>query len=128
MTAHDLMTSNPLHVLRHTALSKVDQLLFENDIRHLPVVDDGGELIGMISDRDLREYPFELLSTTSVEEAMQGGVIAAFPESEVSELIDLLLEFRVGALPIIDPSSQKLVGIVSYTDVLRAALPLFTDA
>jgi acetoin utilization protein AcuB len=127
MTASDLMTRDPLHVNQLTTLQEVESFLYENDIRHLPVVDGNGELIGMISDRDLREYSYDQLASTSTAEAMQGGVIAAFPESEVAELIELLLEYRVGAIPIIAPSSQQLVGIVSYTDILRAARPMFEE-
>jgi acetoin utilization protein AcuB len=46
------------------------------------------------------------------------------PETEVSEAIDLMIEHRIGALPVVEPDSTKLVGIVSYVDVLRAARDL----
>jgi CBS domain-containing protein len=42
------------------------------------------------------------------------------PETELSDVIDLLVESRVGALPVIDPDTRAVVGIVSYIDVLRA--------
>jgi CBS domain-containing protein len=55
-----------------------------------------------------------------VVELMSADVIAAEPESELGELIALLLEHKVGAIPIVEPDTRQLVGIVSYIDVLRA--------
>jgi acetoin utilization protein AcuB len=55
---------------------------------------------------------------------MTSDVITVHPESDASEAIDLMIEHRVGALPVVEPDSTKLVGIVSYVDALRAARDL----
>jgi acetoin utilization protein AcuB len=90
------------------------------------VVEDGA-LVGMVSDRDLARYGFTLAAegagrhvATIVGEVMSPDVVAIEPETEVDEIIDLLLEHKVGALPVVDRATDTVVGIVSYIDVLRA--------
>jgi CBS domain-containing protein len=51
---------------------------------------------------------------------MSDDVIAAEPETDVIELITLFLEHKVGAIPVVLPDTRRIVGIVSYIDVLRA--------
>lgn len=85
----------------------------------------------MVSDRDIRNAappftygsskrtPSDLLGEP-VAEIMSSNVTSIDPEAEVEEIIDLMLENKVGALPVLDDHSGELVGIVSYVDVLRA--------
>jgi CBS domain-containing membrane protein len=129
MIAADIMTVN-VRALRpdETVAAAVD-LLADLDIRHVPVVDDDGELVGMVSDRDLRallgRYDDD---PTKAEEAGDGipvsaimtrHVVSVNPGTSVEEVVDHLLDERVGALPVVD-HENKLTGIVSYVDVLRA--------
>jgi acetoin utilization protein AcuB len=51
---------------------------------------------------------------------MSSDVIAVEPEAELSDVIELLLEHKVGALPVVEPDTREVVGIISYIDVLRA--------
>jgi len=51
---------------------------------------------------------------------MSGDVVTVYPETELSESIDRMLDLKVGALPVVDPSTGELQGIVSYVDLLRA--------
>jgi acetoin utilization protein AcuB len=130
MTARELMTSNPTTVTPRTTIAEAWDLMHELDIRHLPVV-DGEALVGMLSDRDLGALDAgRLLTEEGADalrrrltrpgvEAMSSDVVAAEPETEVSELVTLLLEHKVGAIPVVVPDTQQLVGIVSYIDVLR---------
>jgi acetoin utilization protein AcuB len=73
----------------------------------------------MISDRDVRG-----ISPSSKDEAvtaiMSADIATIDPETDVEQIIDLLLELRVGALPVVDDDTKELMGIVSYVDVLRA--------
>jgi acetoin utilization protein AcuB len=54
-----------------------------------------------------------------VVQLMSTDVIAAEPETDVGDLLTLLLEHKVGAIPVVTPDTRQLVGIVSYIDVLR---------
>ncbi|HEU5189857.1 MAG TPA: CBS domain-containing protein [Methylomirabilota bacterium] len=51
---------------------------------------------------------------------MSADVISVRPETEVADVIGLLLEGRVGALPVIRPDTREVLGIISYVDILRA--------
>jgi acetoin utilization protein AcuB len=131
MTARDLMTANPSTVTPKASIAEVWDLMRELDARHVPVV-DGDVLVGMLSDRDLGTFDVGRLLTQEgadalrrrlarpVVQLMSADVIAAEPEASVSELITLFLEHKVGAIPIVVPDSRRIVGIVSYIDVLRA--------
>jgi acetoin utilization protein AcuB len=126
LTAHDLMTRNPVSIQDTESLRVAVEVLATLDIRHLPVVDSSGELVGMLSDRDLRGLtPVADADATTrvlaskVSSVMSDGVLAVDEEADAAEVIDLMIDNKVGALPVTDDSGS-LVGIVSYVDVLRA--------
>jgi acetoin utilization protein AcuB len=131
MLARDLMTPNPVTVDLNASTGDAWDIMRENDIRHVPVV-DGGVLVGMLSDRDLgsldigRILAFDGAAAVRAELArpvidrMSVDVVSVHPEAGVSDVIDLLLEARIGAVPVVRPDSREIVGIVSYVDILRA--------
>ena len=57
---------------------------------------------------------------TPLQVVMQGAVIAVDDSESVKTAIDLMLEYGIGAVPVIDRHSEELIGIVSYVDILRA--------
>jgi CBS domain-containing protein len=129
-TASEIMTEDVTTIDADASLADALQLLAEIEVRHLPVLDDG-ELVGMLSDRDVRSLGLHVTdlesldqlrtrTNTPVSDVMSGGVISIGPATEVSEIIDLMLEEKVGAVPVVDEESTELVGMVSYVDVLRA--------
>ena len=139
MTARELMTESPATVTPETTIAEAWDLMRELDIRHLPVV-DGGVVVGMLSDRDLGNLDVGRMLTEDgaadglrrrlvqpVIQLMSTDVVTAEPETEVSELITLFLEQKVGAIPVVHPDTRRLVGIVSYIDVLRALQEALTD-
>lgn len=131
MIARDLMTANPATVIPRTTIAEAWDLMRELDVRHLPVV-DGDALVGMLSDRDLGSLDLARLLNEDGADAlrrrlalpviqiMSADVIAVEPDTEMSEIITMLLEHRVGALPVVLTGTRQVVGIVSYVDVLRA--------
>lgn len=131
MYVKQLMTKNPETVEVTATIRQAVRKLFELEIRHLPVMDNG-ELVGMISDRDLRSY-FPVVEEVSgqtnavqrlldrpVSSMMQGDPLTVDDESDITEAIDLFLEHKVGALPVVDTATGKLRGILSYIDILRS--------
>jgi acetoin utilization protein AcuB len=104
-------------------------LMRQERIRHLPVVEDGGGLVGIVTDRDLRQVLFDpaILGGAAppgapeelrVREIMTWGVITVRPGSDVREAAYLMRERKIGALPVVD--GGRLVGILTEDDVLRA--------
>lgn len=132
MTARDLMTMSPMTITPQTKLRHAVQLLHTLEIRHLPVVDERGGLVGIVSDRDLRALgipavvePESGSSQTlekGVAEVMSSDVLSVDTEADASEVVELMLEHKIGAVPVVD-ADGVLVGIISYIDVLRA-IPL----
>jgi CBS domain-containing protein len=110
----------------------------ELDVRHIPVV-DAGELVGMVSDRDVAYLDLDRLLmaegaaglqrqlATPVISVMTSDVIVVELETGLSDVIGLMLEHKVGALPVVSPGTREIMGIVSYVDVLGAVQDLFED-
>jgi acetoin utilization protein AcuB len=134
MLVRDVMQTNVITASPQTTLPDALKLVARRRVRHLPVVDDDGDLIGILSDRDLKramaspatsleahELLF-LLDRLRVEEIMTRTVVTIGPTSPVEEAARLMLQDKIGALPVLDEG--KLVGIVTETDVLG----LFVDA
>lgn len=136
MNAQDIMTVDPLFVDIKTTIREVIDMFYENDFRHIPVC-AGRELVGIISDRDLRHLtasvPLDPDERAEYEEAldgpigelMQGDVISVDPEDDITDVIDLMIDQRIGAVPVQSSHDGSLVGIISYIDVLREAQGLF---
>lgn len=129
MRVRDIMTEDPQYVEASDSIYHAIELLNELDVRHLPVV-SGGEVIGMISDRDIRNYDLPLVTRASEEDeelkqilvssVMTSDSYCLGPEEEIGEIIRLMIDQKFGAVPVVDPIDGDLVGIVSYIDVLRA--------
>ncbi|HXJ82864.1 MAG TPA: CBS domain-containing protein, partial [Candidatus Methylomirabilis sp.] len=131
MIAKDVMTPKPVTATVRATVAEVLDVMRELEIRHVPVV-DRGVLVGMVSDRDLARVDVaqvlalqgaEGLSqelATPITRIMSTDVISVEPDTEVTDVVGLLIEHRVGALPVVQPDTRTVVGIISYIDVLRA--------
>lgn len=121
MVVQQIMTLNPVTVDASDSLEWVQRLLAEHDVRHLPVL-DGGVLAGIISERDVAPFrgDDECRAQVSAGQIMSSNLVTVSPETQVSEVVDTLLDQKIGALLVVDAASNTLVGIVSYIDVLRA--------
>lgn len=123
MLAHEVMTENPRTIRESDTIGEAILVLETMDVRHLPVVDSQGNLVGMLSDRDLRPImrSFEdaaAQSLTPVAEIMTAGPITVEVDSDIKEVIETILEQRVGAVPVVD-GDGNIAGIISYVDLLR---------
>jgi acetoin utilization protein AcuB len=129
MLVKNRMTADPVAVAPGDSLAHALRLTREHRIRHLPVV-EGGELAGILSDRDIRlAMPSPLtvadadraafLERTTVAEMMTRDVITAGPFDTVEDAARELCRHRIGALPVVD-AHGRLLGMVTETDVLRA--------
>ncbi|HVO92979.1 MAG TPA: CBS domain-containing protein [Terriglobales bacterium] len=126
----DVMTPNPITVSAEDTVGQAEELMGRNNIRQLPVVNKR-ELIGIISDRDIRSFlSSTLLSTTedrdralntAVREVMTTNPIALAPDDELQDAVETLIEEKVGGIPVVD-EAEGLVGIVTYVDMLRCFL------
>ncbi len=130
MLLEQIMKRNIITIQPDDTLSTALQTINEHRIRHLPVIKDQ-MLVGIVSDRDLRdvcpsrlvnEDQDQLLQNTLIRDIMHKNVITAHPLDFVEDAASVFYEFRIGCLPIIQKG--KLVGIVTESDVLRTLVEL----
>jgi len=130
METQELMTTALVTIKPTDSVREALARMEDQEIRHLPVL-EGKRLAGMVSDRDLREYRLPVMEEiqnpeyaddlldTPVADVMNTDVVTLEPSETVKAAIDLMLEYGVGALPVVDRNRDELVGILSYVDVLR---------
>lgn len=129
MKVRELMTGAPITVSPDTSVLDARRLMLKERIRHLLVTDDR-RLVGIITDRDIRlNLPSQatslsmwevnyLLAKLTVGQVMTKSVIVIGPDGDARAAAQLMLEHKVGALPVLD--GDVLIGIFTETDILRA--------
>jgi acetoin utilization protein AcuB len=123
------MTAIPVTIRPDAPIAEAQHLMRHRRIRHLPVV-EGGRLVGIITDRDVRtalpspatslavgEIRY-LLDRLLVARVMTGSVISIGPDASLAQAVGLVLAHRIGAIPVVEAGG--LVGIITETDLLRA--------
>lgn len=121
----DVITLSPTNTAKEAHLT-----MRENKIRHLPIVTSDGTVVGIVSDRDLKNIaPPTLLggmeqeqSDPHLEDIMTPDPIIGHPMDFVEEAAVLFYDHKIGALPIV--SANKLVGILTETDLLYKYIEL----
>ncbi len=113
-------------------LIDADLLVRRANVRHIPVVDDG-QLVGLLSERDIRRYAPSILDNTperynrifeqvTVGMVMTKGVATISPDEKVVEAVRVMLTEQRGCLPVVE--GGKLVGIITRRDILKIAYTL----
>jgi acetoin utilization protein AcuB len=137
MKVKELMSTKLITVSPEDKLDRVFFLYNFENIRHLPVVEKS-KLVGILSDRDLKkilgpkknivEKPDGTtvqLSTRKVKNIMRRGVITIEPEQRAADAAAIMAKRKIGALPVVH--KEKLVGIITATDILKAFVKLRND-
>jgi predicted transcriptional regulator len=123
-----VMRTKPKAVTPDLNLLDAIALMVSEDLRHLPVVDADRRVVGMLSDRDVRAAVGDPIAALreeeggpreeTVEAAMTPNPVTIAADASIFELASCLLDERVGAVVVVD-ERERLVGIVSYVDLLR---------
>lgn len=134
----DVMTRNPITVDPEAPVGTAVAVMRDRAIHHLPVVDEAGRLVGIVTDRDLRSAAFapaiagqlsvsaqrrlrglaRLLENVPVREVMTRDVVTTEPGATLAEAAAAMCARRVGSLPVVE--GGKLVGMLTERDLLRA--------
>lgn len=130
MLVEEIMKQNVTTLSQENSIGDAVKIMNANKIRHLPIIDDQGHLIGLVTDRDIRDATPSIFETDQFMNTLQEplhlimkkNVITGHPLDLVAEVSAVLYEHRISCLPII--KNQKLVGIVTETDLLHTLVEL----
>ena len=129
LTARDLMTARVFAVRPTDPLGAVRDLMLEHNVRHVPVVDADGDLVGLISQRDLlrnalvdqAEVPAyvedALLKRLTAAEVMTAYLDRVSPDTDIREAAQIMFDNKYGCLPV--TVGDRLVGILTEADFVR---------
>jgi CBS domain-containing protein len=144
VTARDIMTEKVVTVTRKTAAKEVAEIMARHNVSGVPVLDDTGQLVGIISEKDFmtrmggqpggsfmhiisgclhnRGCSAAPIRNELAEDIMTSPVITAAEDTPVAEIVNLFAEKKVNRLPVINAEKQ-LTGIVSRADALQTVIP-----
>jgi acetoin utilization protein AcuB len=124
------MKRNPVFVDEGDSMKKAMDLLKEHEIRHLPVLKDGERLVGILSERDIKQASpspataleireiYYLLDKVKVKQIMTRRPYTVSSSAPIEEAALIIREKKIGCLPVVDDG--KLVGILTETDIIDA--------
>ncbi len=129
MLVKDRMTPDPITITTDTSLKEALDLVRSKPFRHLPVLDENGKLVGIVTEKSLvyaSPTPtttlsvFEvdyILSRTKIGQIVHDPVITVKPDLPIEEAARVMVDHRIGCLPVVE--DDKLIGIISDTDIFR---------
>lgn len=146
LTAKEIMNKKVITIKKDASINELSELLVNNKISGVPVLDENGNLAGIVSEGDIivqnsdLHFPryFKLLDAiiyleslnkfkrslqkhlaTKVEDIMTVKVKTAGEDTPINEIADIMLDSRVNRLPVMD-KNNKLVGIITRADILKS--------
>lgn len=132
-TVQELM-SHTLYTLKaHDTVHTARELMLEKRIRHVPIVDDAGNLVGLLTKHDVLEVSISTLAEVEnevrdeleegipISEVMMTDLMVGYLDTSLREAAQFMLEQKHGCLPILS-ADQKLAGILTEADFVRLAL------
>lgn len=121
MHAKDIMTREVISITPETKLIEAIDLLIDHKISGVPVVDSGGNLAGLVTEKDLLvAYDFlgEIKAPqTAVKEFMTKDLISVGEEAMVSDISQILVRENIRRVPVV--KEKKVIGIVARRDILK---------
>jgi CBS domain-containing protein len=131
LLVRDVMTPDVATLDRNEKLTVADDVMRLGRIRHLPVVDSDGELVGIVSQRDLfhsgllRALGYgshakqQALDLLVLKEAMKTEVVTVTPDAPLAHAAKIMLERKIGCLVVVE--AKKIVGIITESDFVKLA-------
>lgn len=122
MKIAQMMTMDVKTCRKHDTLERAAQLMWDHDIGSVPVVDDSGQVVGMVTDRDACMAAYtqgQPLHRLLVTVAMTNHVVACRPGDSDVAVARLMAKHKIHRIPVVD-DDQKPIGIVSLNDLALA--------
>lgn len=135
MLVSEWMSKEPITVTPETSLMQATKMMKENKIRRLPVVDENGKLVGIVTDRDIKAASpsqattlevhelYYLLSELKIKSIMTKNPVSILASDTMERAALLMTERRIGGLPVVD-MANRVVGVISDMDVFRVLIAI----
>jgi acetoin utilization protein AcuB len=130
MRVRELMSKEIVTIDVSASCHQAVARMFQHKVRHLPVTGSDGQLVGIVTDRELRHHLFAvgafedrdrdfdiLLRSASVNNIMSSPVISVAPDEPIEVAARLMVKDKIGALPVME--GRRPIGIITETDLLR---------
>ena len=127
----EIMTTNVITVSLSTTLAEARSTMKENRIRHLPVLNEGGEMVGLLTQSDVLAAADSILRDAenripareiSIKDVMVTRIATVDENASLRQAALFLEKHRIGCLPVV--TEDKLVGIITDTDFVGVAINL----
>jgi CBS domain-containing protein len=121
-TVREAMTADPLVVQRWTAAQFAARLMEREDVGSLPVVEENGNLVGIVTDRDIALRVVAAArdpEKTQVGEILTEHPVVVLPDDPLADALELMASHQVRRLPVVD--DKQLVGMLAQADVAQEA-------
>ncbi len=134
MLVKEWMAADPIVVDENTSIMKATQLMKEHGIRRVPVV-KGGKIVGIVSDRDIKEAApskatsldvhelYYLLSEIKIKDIMTPRPITLRENDSVEKAAVIMLENRISGMPVVDEEGRVL-GMITQTDIFKVMISI----
>jgi CBS domain-containing protein len=126
----DVMSEDVITLTPEENLKRADEIMRTKAIKHLPVVDEAGHLIGLVTDKDVLESVCanlscmgeckreDLLTSITVSDVMRGGVIVTYLGTPLRVAAREMMSYRINSLPVVD-ENELLQGIITESDFVE---------
>jgi acetoin utilization protein AcuB len=130
MLIENWMTKDVITGTPEMSMMKASKIMKDKGIARLPVVDDKGVLLGIVSDRDIKEASpskattldmhelYYLLSEIKLKDIMTKKVVTVSPAETIERAAALMLEHNIGGMPVVD-AGNKVVGVITDSDIFK---------
>ncbi|MEZ4862522.1 MAG: CBS domain-containing protein [Caldilineaceae bacterium] len=124
MLVRDRMSAPAITITANESFHKGLHVMQARKLRRLPVVDAENRLVGIVAERDLALAASHYLTApVDVEEIMCKEVLTIGPDTSISEAAILMVDRRIGGLPVVD-AEQHVLGIITESDIFRTFVDL----
>lgn len=135
MFVKNRMSKHPLTIDLNESVADAHHYMTKQNIRHLPVVDKSGKMVGLVTEADLLKAEpssatslsvweiTSLLNRVKVKSVMVTDVITATEDTPIEEAAHMMMDNKIGCVPVM--RDDKLVGIITESDLLRTFMELF---
>jgi CBS domain-containing protein len=128
MLVHDHMTAHPITLRPDTDFKSALQLMQQHSIHHLPVLDTGNRLVGIVAERDLMFAALRFLgSPVDVDKVMHRDVVTVAHDMSVADAASLMMSHSIGGLPVVD-ACGNVIGVITESDVFRTFVRMYGEA